>query len=118
MERLINEGADVNGALDGSGKTAMHCLALRWNREIANLLKLKGADIDMADSKGKTPLHIAAANNRMKALEWLVARGAKLEAVTHGELNTPLHYAARHDAITAMNFLIKNGSKLIFQHGA
>jgi len=109
VERLITEGADVNGALDGSGKTAMHCLALRWNREIANLLKLKGADVDKADSKGRTPLHTAAANNRMKALEWLIDRGAELDAKTHGELNTPLHYAARHDAITAMNYLIEHG---------
>ena len=114
VKQLLEEGADSNAALEGSGKTVMHILAAsrrHWNKEIAEKLIERGADVNKPDQYGRTPLHFAAASNNVEALEWLLGHGAELELKTLEECQTPLHYAARHDSIKAMKALLKKGSE-------
>jgi len=113
VERLLEEGADSNVALENSGKTVMHILAAsHWSEEIAEKLMERGVDINKPDKYGRTPLHSAAAWNNMGALEWLLEHGAGLKLKTIQECQTQLHYAARYDSIKAVKALVKKGSEL------
>lgn len=63
------------------------------------------------DIYGRTPLHVAASVNYTEMIDFLVASGADIEAVTVGENQTPIFYAARYDALDSMKTLLKHGCR-------
>jgi uncharacterized protein len=69
------------------------------------------ATIALRDANGDTPLHHAARRNLAQAAEFLVKRGAALEAAdTAGE--TALHQAVKADASDAVRALVLLGASL------
>ncbi|KAI6034372.1 ankyrin repeat-containing domain protein [Pisolithus microcarpus] len=46
---------------NSQGKTALHMAALKGNEELVRMLCDWGADVDLSDNKGNTPLHYASA---------------------------------------------------------
>ena len=50
--------------------------------DIAQLLLESGAEIDMENSMGKTPLHFAAIGNRVPVVQLLCAKGAQVDFFT------------------------------------
>ena len=74
--------------------------------EAIKVLVAAGANIDVAATDGRTPLHIAARYRNYRArLETLINDGATVNA-TDRDGNTPLHVAARHNRQSAMLRLI------------
>lgn len=76
---LISRKADINlvgkGILDSTALT----LALTVNNgDVAKLLIERQAKIDVADSSGYTPLHLAAAYGRHKVVQMLIRRKAQV----------------------------------------
>ncbi|MDC0065845.1 ankyrin repeat domain-containing protein, partial [Verrucomicrobia bacterium] len=72
-----------------------------------------GTDVNMKDSKGKTPLHHAAYWGHEEIVELLIAKGADVNAVIEsGGLKgkTPLGLAWRHHP-EVTDFLRKHGGK-------
>ncbi|MBW8863696.1 MAG: ankyrin repeat domain-containing protein, partial [Verrucomicrobia bacterium] len=70
---------------------------------VAALISAK-ADVNTADSEGKTPLHWAVDNNRPDLVELLVKAGADVNARTkHGA--TPLNYAKTSSSSSGQGFL-------------
>jgi hypothetical protein len=67
-------------------------------------------DSNTSDSAGRTLMHWAAQNNRVKIARYLIGRGAKMD-LAGGELKeTPLQWACRHDSHTFMiRLLLKEG---------
>ena len=57
-ERLLSEGAQINGR-DDYGNTPLHEAAISRKEEMAKLLIRSGADIDAKGKYGKHPLHCA-----------------------------------------------------------
>jgi len=99
VKSLISRGVDVN-AKDESSCTPLHCVA-KWRpnlmvqtinrkdpeamarirkeagiREMAKLLVSSGADINVKDDKGNTPLHYAVEGGHMNVAELLIAKDA------------------------------------------
>ncbi|MHC4155523.1 MAG: ankyrin repeat domain-containing protein [Planctomycetota bacterium] len=68
------------------------------------LLVDRGADFDIKDNRGFTPLHCAAQSGQTEIAELLIARGASVE-VTDRIGHTPLHTAAeggQHDIVVLL----------------
>jgi uncharacterized protein len=65
---LIDQGVDP-GSADSSGATVLHMAALRGFPELIRQMAAKGADINVADREGLTPLDYALGNlpRRMRA---------------------------------------------------
>ncbi|XP_053929269.1 CARD- and ANK-domain containing inflammasome adapter protein [Cuculus canorus] len=69
----------------------------------------KDHDINTLNSSNETLLHVAAANGHPKMIEYLISRGAKLDA-TDKAGRTPLHRAAEKGHGNAVKVLLQCGA--------
>ncbi|TRY85651.1 hypothetical protein DNTS_008800 [Danionella cerebrum] len=83
-----------------------------WNVDVMRFFLERGADFQRADSFGVTPLHVAAALDYEEMLEFLLERGADIEACTFKDKQTPLHFAAKNDAVGSLRTLLLNGADI------
>ncbi|KAH7336605.1 hypothetical protein BKA65DRAFT_479496 [Rhexocercosporidium sp. MPI-PUGE-AT-0058] len=99
LEMLLSAGADVS-ALDSGNCLALHYATSNWrilNRtEVLGTLAKFGVDVNIPACDGLSPLHIAARHGSPLLVQWLLDRGANLQAVDH-EGRTVLHAAAAND---------------------
>jgi ankyrin repeat protein len=68
--KLINENVNINQQ-DGKGATALIYAVLNQNEAVVTLLVSNGANINIATSKGLSPMAIAKNNNMANILEIL-----------------------------------------------
>ena len=91
-ELLIAAGADVNAG----DMTPLHWAANRGHEEVAELLIAKGADVNFKDSKGRTPLGLAAG----ETIDLLRKHGGKTDDWLNADES--IHKAARAGNIEAV----------------
>jgi len=130
-ESLIRKGANVN-ARDYDGKTPLmftvthgkrnevpdsqgnippeYYTKLAGREQIAELLILKGADVNAKDYDGRTPLIYAVMNGLKEIAALLISKGALVDA-EDDQGNTPLTYALRNKD-DEIERLIKAGLKV------
>ena len=89
------------------GHTPLHWAGIGGNREVAELLLAKGAEVNARTINGVMPLHLAAFWNSKEVAELLLARGAEVNA-QNGSGKTPLDLA-KTDEMKAL--LRKHGAK-------
>ncbi|WP_451986515.1 ankyrin repeat domain-containing protein [Azospirillum endophyticum] len=92
---LVDQGADVS-APDSYGDTPLHARSGHWQGRIEILLEL-GADVQDGETARGTPLHKAAAVGNLRAIELLLAHGARVDAL-NGRGQTPLVHALQRCA--------------------
>jgi Ankyrin repeats (many copies)/Ankyrin repeats (3 copies) len=67
--------------------------------------------VDVMGPYGRTALHTATFFGNKTAVEWLLARGANINAAEQGAAQrTPLHNAAFKGYVTIVSILLKNGA--------
>ncbi len=115
VERLIDEGADIN-SVNEEGQTLLHMAVICSRNDMVELLIRKGADIDInaKDSYSRwTPLHAACANSLYKSeiALTLIRNGADINARAKDEI-TPLHEAARGGNVDVVELLIARGAEI------
>lgn len=115
VRHLLSYGADVN-AQNGQLRTPLHGAAGVWYRGIDSVKVLVGcgANIAAIDMDGHTPLHMAAQSvGGGESVEFLLERGANVDAVCGAGRKTPLHMAARsqlgHEAV---RYLLEKGANV------
>jgi Ankyrin repeats (many copies) len=114
----VARGLDVNAG-DTYGRTALHESARsRYHHKLgpAVLIEL-GANVNLADEGGLTPLHSAADGKNLAAVTVLLSRGSEVNAAEESGL-TPLEYGLRRvsnadlvDMLTVVEALRAAGAK-------
>ena len=98
------------GSKSGNRKSSVLIFALLGGMSAAGIGVvgwIVGADIN----DGRTSLHSAAFHDDLKAAEYLVGRGADINAKNNYG-STPLHYAAWKDALKVAEYLVGRGADI------
>lgn len=126
VKSLVKHGTPVNQACDFNHWTALHATAHAGHVEIAEFLIQQGANVNVRDKDGYTPLHNTADSfvkgrppkrteadrNRIAAL--LLKHGALVNAnINHGD--TPLHGAVETNNVALVQLLLENGANANIQ---
>ncbi|KAF4912607.1 Ankyrin-3 [Colletotrichum fructicola] len=114
MVQLLFEYIDRVRLVDALGNTIFHSAARTGSVETVGVVLDKLYDeslIDAADSKGMTPLLLAASLGHAEVCEFLIRRGADLTA-TDESGHSALHHAAIKNLDTIVNPLIAAGAAL------
>ncbi|MHC4112342.1 MAG: ankyrin repeat domain-containing protein [Planctomycetota bacterium] len=123
---FLENGADVNVKLatsgwprkPNSGSTPLHnaCMRADKNTEILELLIAGRADLNAKcyteQADGWTPLYFACLHENTKAVELLLAVGAKINPISDLG-NTPIHYATNAEIA---ELLIDNGANIYYRN--
>jgi len=97
-----------------TGWTALHHAAFKGQKEVAELLIDKGADVNAKDKNGGTPLHIASSRGQKEIAELLIASNAEVNAmILFGSYKgiTPLDFATKFNRTEIADLLRKHGGK-------
>ncbi|UJR35902.1 hypothetical protein I4U23_028645 [Adineta vaga] len=82
---LIDKGQIPLNTLDNAGWSPLHLASGHNNLEMVTLLLAKGADVNIKDSNGNTPLAWAREMNATAVINELEKRGAIADTTWHGE---------------------------------
>uniref|UniRef100_A0AC11CI95 Fibronectin type III and ankyrin repeat domains 1 n=1 Tax=Ovis aries TaxID=9940 RepID=A0AC11CI95_SHEEP len=98
IEWMIGDGCEVDVVDAGSRWTPlMRVSAVSGNQEVASLLIDAGADVNVKDKDGKTPLMVAVLNNHKELVQLLLDRGA--DASVKNERDELVNLAPREDGL-------------------
>ncbi len=99
----------INARDISSGEGALHLVTARRDLTWMQFLIVKGANVNIRDFKGVTPLVVAVNNNFAEGVDLLVGRGAKIDDSNNaGE--TPLITAVHNRNVAMMRILLKAGA--------
>jgi ankyrin repeat protein len=76
VDILLRLGAEVNATMEASGRTALACAVMNEQIETVRLLIEAGADLEIADKQGNTPLMTAKSTGSEEIIELLKEAGA------------------------------------------
>lgn len=115
---LLDAGVDVNSIDMATSLSALHVVGYQGLGQMVKHLISKGANPNLVDRHGRTPLHCAVYGDRRRggrreadasAMKALLSEGAKVDAVSK-DGSTPLHIAV---------YTYQEGAtRLLLQHGA
>lgn len=110
LEMLNKPGTVIVNTRDiTTGRTAMHIVVERRDLTWIRFLAGKGANPDIADKKGITPLQIASNLGFIEGVEALLKAGARVDqSNTAGE--TPLISAVHRRDLAMVRLLLANGA--------
>ncbi|XP_077211349.1 serine/threonine-protein phosphatase 6 regulatory ankyrin repeat subunit [Tasmannia lanceolata] len=113
LEVMLMTSIDVNET-DGDGNSALHWF-LRGSSgsqdlRVAKLLLGHGARVSRRNRLGQTPIHVAAANGNLQALEILLAHDRDCVNIPSETKETALFLAVKND--------FKECAQLLLQYGA
>lgn len=108
---LLNgpSGTLINTRDRTSGETALHIVVARRDMTWLNFLTQRGADANIADREGLTPLLSAAQIGFVDGAQTLIARGARVN-LANGRGETALHIAVQRRDIAMVRALIAAGA--------
>jgi ankyrin repeat protein len=102
---LAHPGIDVN-ALNSSGESVLMLAALKGELAWCERLVARGARVQQP---GWAPLHYAATGPNVAVVEFLLGKGAAIEAVSPNG-STALMLAARYGSEESVNLLLARGA--------
>ena len=79
--------------------------------QVADSLFRRGADVDVRDDEGCTPLMAVSWTVSVDTVRWLLDHGADVNAYEPSQY-TPLHYAALHADLESVQALLEHGADI------
>ncbi len=95
--------------MEGSPETELHAAAWSGDAEWVRDLLAAGADVDVRDSIGETPLFGASGHDRDEAVALLLDAGATPGLASYSGY-TPLHWAAQNGGPAVVRALLAAGA--------
>ena len=106
---LIESGADVN-AKNGNGRTAMHYAAKGRSPAVIQLLRKHGAQVDLRDKEGITPLlETVQYGVNAEVLHELIKAGANVNATREFSKSSAIHLCRDFEFL---KLLLENGANV------
>ena len=113
INKLLNEGAKIDELPEGRwSATPLYWSLFNCKFEAAELLLKKGANVNLADSYGSSPLHLAVRCKKVKLslIEQLIQKGADVNYKNTADGLTSLHYASSSGSVDVAKLLIDKGA--------
>jgi cytohesin len=110
VRKLLAADRKLANAPNEHGHLPLQAALRGRNLELARILLDAGADVHARERDTGTPLHFAAANGPIQAVELLLARGARVDSLTVHDDFTPLHWAASHGHKDIVALLLAKGA--------
>ena len=110
VKQHLADGADVNARTDSYLETPLHFAAENGQKEVAQILIDKSADVNAKAKWDRTPLHGAAKTGRSEIVKLLIETGADLNPKDF-ENKTPLNEAIKYKHSEVADILRKHGGK-------
>ena len=88
-----HEGTDIK-ARDNKGNLPLHYAAQGGYVDITRLLLSKGTDINVTNNNGETPMHLAVKNERLEAVEFIIAQNDYNLSIRDSADKTAFEYAS------------------------
>jgi ankyrin repeat protein len=112
LKSLLSTGFDPNTPYGKLQRTGLH-EAARLNRtECAKTLVQSGAVIDIDDSKGDTPLHLASWEGHVEITSTLIAAGADIDRLSGRDGYSALWCAITGHHIDLARLLLRHGARI------
>lgn len=111
VRTLLMAGADPNVHNQWQQTPLWQTAWQAWhgNTQIAHILVAFGAQVDLADEQGHTPLHMAARAGHAPMVAYLIEVGADVDHVSDRG-RTPLYQAALGNHVAAARILLAHGA--------
>ncbi|CAN0434075.1 unnamed protein product [Ectocarpus sp. 12 AP-2014] len=121
VQRLLKAGAteDVNVRFGDRFELALHVAAGRDAQHVSGTLLIAGADPNLLDGIGRSPLHVAAEEGHHRVLRLLLLKGAELNNNKTSDLNklvlnTPLFLLPRTvTRVAYLNFCLVGQTRIV-----
>ena len=110
VKQNLATGADVNDRTGFYSETPLHFAAENGQKEVAQILIDKSADVNAKAKWDRTPLHGAAKTGRSEIVKLLIETGADLNPKDF-ENKTPLNEAIKYKHSEVADILRKHGGK-------
>jgi 7,8-dihydropterin-6-yl-methyl-4-(beta-D-ribofuranosyl)aminobenzene 5'-phosphate synthase len=108
---LADKGADVHEQNMEWGGSLLHTACLSNRIDLVDTLIAKGVDIQVTNSEGLTPLHLASNHGQNELCELLIAKGADVNLIDNGK-DTPLHGAAWYGKMSTVELFLANSAQI------
>lgn len=103
---LMTHGAELNGF------TTLEGACIKGSNDALRLLiKEYGAEVNMQDKNGSTPLHFAAYNGKTETCKLLVQEGVD-PLIPNNSGILPIHYAVKQDNYSVVEYLLSFPSSI------
>lgn len=109
VEKLVNEGAEVNFKNE-NGSTALMLAAYNGHTSIVEYLIKKGANVNVLDVNNRTALMYASSGPFVKTVTSLLNNGADVDLVDNVEKFSALMFAAAEGQTEVVDVLLKHGA--------
>ncbi len=107
---LLANGADPR-ATDAEGNTPLHHAARSTDPGVAALLRDAGAEVDVLNNEGYTPLGVACAAGNWRMARFLIERGARSEPIG-GQPALLAAAGTEEDDAAGVQLLLKNRARV------
>ena len=118
VQYLLERGIDVDSQADTEHSTPLHLASYWGGFKVAQMLLDHGADINVRNKNGRTPLH-GAVNELpdndeecyFNAIQFLLEHGADVVAQDHDHM-TPLHVASQYHGTRVVRLLLEHSANV------